>query len=158
LDASVHFVVDIGPEVLIFEGSFFKLEAPVGMSRSDHHILQVTFAPLVADRTVVGVIGHETFYHCSSEIFDLLIVDRDNHSIGNGFHTAHYNTAGFIVGISVTLYSTESAGTYRSKCGMVAKIGNIYTQFYAGSQQVFAFFNLIAFAVDIYSNHVFSSY
>ena len=64
LDAAVHLVVHEGPQVLVDVGPLAEAEAAVDVACHDRHVLQMAFAPFVADRAVVGMIGHQPLDDC----------------------------------------------------------------------------------------------
>ena len=67
LYAPVHFMVDKRPQVLIGIGPLFKFKTPVIMPGHYRHILQMTTATFIANRTIVGMIGHQPFNNLLSE-------------------------------------------------------------------------------------------
>jgi hypothetical protein len=58
LNAAVHFMVNKRSQVLVVKGSLPPTITAISMPGHDRHILQVTFAALVAHRTIMRMIEH----------------------------------------------------------------------------------------------------
>src|SRR3990172_12319206 len=61
LYAAVHLMVDKGAELLISVRALLKAVSAVRMAGHHGHVLEMAFTPLVAHRTIVGMVGHKPF-------------------------------------------------------------------------------------------------
>src|SRR5215469_17921733 len=75
LDAPVHLVIHQGPQILIAKGAFLERVTAVVVTRHHGHVLQVTFATLIANGAVVRMVQHESFDNASAEGDNLWISD-----------------------------------------------------------------------------------
>ncbi len=91
LDAPVHFVLYQRSQVLVRVGPFRSLIPPDPVPPGDRQILKQTMPPLVADRTVVGVVEHEPLNDVFPEIHRLGVRRGDLHAVLGVDHAAHLN-------------------------------------------------------------------
>ena len=124
-DAPVHLVVDERAEILVAERALVELEAAVGVTGHHGHVLQMTFAPLVAHRAVVRMIGHEPFDDAGSELARLGIGDRDARPIDGGQHAGHHQPAARVVLVLELLHRALPARAHRAEHRMPAEVGKI---------------------------------
>ncbi len=109
-------------------GTLGEAIAAKAMSRHHRHILQVAVAALLADRTVVRVVGHQPLHHAFTKLFGFTIIDRDKGAVCCRGHTGHNETTAGIFSILKLLNRTLAAGTNTAQRRVPAKIGNIKAQ------------------------------
>ena len=121
LDAAVHLVLHQGAQVLIEMGSLAPGIPALPMPPGHGHLLKQAVPPLIANRTIVGMVGHEPFDHAFPE--------SDRFRIGGGYHhpVSHIDHAAHLNAGAVTLNhldGADTAGAHRAQGGMVAEPGN----------------------------------
>ncbi len=156
LDAAVHLVSKKGAEVLIGISPLLKTESPVYMPGHKGHILEMAFAPLIADRAIMGMVGHEPFDYTFSEGLYLGIIDRNPYALFHRSHTGHDNPAPCIFFILEFLYCALPACSHGMHGRMPAEIGHIESQREAGMEQIIVALYLVGFIIYVDSRHATS--
>ena len=147
LDATIHFVVHERTEILIAICALFNTGPAIYMSCHHGHILQVAFTPLVADRTVVGMIKHQPLNSALAELYSFRVIDRNTDAVRSGGHTGHDYASARVVLIFELFDSTLPAGAYGMHGGMPAEIGQVEPEREACMQEVLPVFYLIWFVI-----------
>ncbi len=70
-------------------GAFLAVIAADAVAAGDGEILQLAFAPLVADRAVVGVVDHQPFDDLPAHRHRLGVGCRDDHAVLGREHAGH---------------------------------------------------------------------
>jgi hypothetical protein len=149
-------MVYVRTEILIQVCTFPEIETAVIVACHNGHILEMAFAALIAYRTIVRMIDHQGFDNSSPEIYDLLVLGRDDQAIYNRFHARHYYPSLLIIGISELFYCTLPACSNRSQCRVIAEIWYVESKCKAGVKKVPAGFNFKIFSVYIDMYHIIS--
>jgi hypothetical protein len=110
LNTSIMFVIDKRAKILVPVGTFLKTCPPVNMPGHQSHVLQMTFAAFIADRTIMGMVEHKEFDNRSPEFLYIGIINRNTNTVQGLGHAGHHNEALIIVFITELLDRTLSAG------------------------------------------------
>ena len=113
------------PQILIAVGNLFLVIAPVVVTGHQGHVLQVAFAPLLANRAVMGVRDHQALDDIGAEGTCLRILYGDNRTVASRRHASHHQVAVLVVGVPILLHRTLAAGTDGPHAGMPAKIRQV---------------------------------
>ncbi len=156
-DAAVHLVADERTEFLVAVGALGEAVAAAGMAGHHRHVLQVAVAAFLADRAIVGMVGHQPFDHAGAKLPGFVVSDGNVAVVGSRRHAGHHQPAAGVVGIGVLLDRALAAGADAAQRRMPAEIGNIKTERQAGLQQVVGAVDLIFLAVYMNRCHGVSS-
>ncbi len=137
-------------------GAFFKSVSPIHMPGHQRHILQMTFAALIAHGAIVRMIDHQPFNDTLSEFHRIRVIDRNPYAVRRRRHARHYDFAFGIVFILELLYRTHPARPHRMHRRMPAEIRNIKPQRQARMQQVLPRLHFVRFVFYINYRHLLS--
>ena len=85
----------------------------------------MTLAPLLADRTVVGMARHETFNNARAKRHCLFILNGKACAIGCGGHAGHDDCARLVICVSVLFDCALPAGAHRTEAGVPAEVRQV---------------------------------
>jgi hypothetical protein len=91
MDAAVHFMLNIWPQILVSIGSLFAPVYSNGVSAGPSFVLQQTLSALIAYRAIQGVIHHQQFDYSFAELDCLFVRSRNHHPILSVDHATHLN-------------------------------------------------------------------
>ena len=128
LNAAVHFVLYERPEILVSVSALFETIPAVNMPRHKRHILQVTFAALIADRAIMRMIYHKPFYYAFAEFDRFRVIYGNPCAVVCGRHARHHDFAFSVILILELFDRAHPAGAYRIQRRMPAEIRNIESQ------------------------------
>ena len=138
--ATVHFMVQERPEILVPIRPFFKPGFSVDMSCHNCHVLEVTLSPLVTDRAIMRVVQHQQFDNARAEGFDLGIIGGYAEILCHRGHAGHDDFALGIVFIPELLHSAEPAGADRMQGRVPAEVRDVEPQIKTGMEEIAALF------------------
>jgi hypothetical protein len=75
LNAAVHLVIDERTQILIIVSAFLEAEFPHCMAGHDSHVLEMAFAALIANWTIMGMICHQPLNYARAELLRLWVLD-----------------------------------------------------------------------------------
>ena len=153
-DATIHLVTDERPEVLIAEGAFLTAVAARRVTRHHGHILQVAFAALFTNRTIVGMVFHQPFDDRSAKFLRLACFDGNARTIDCRCHTRHDQSSTFVVFILILNHRALPTGAHGTHRRMPAEIRQVQLVRQTGLQQVVAFLHVEHLPVYVNSRHV----
>ena len=82
-------MLDVLAQVLVDVGALLAVVAPDAVAAGDGEVLQLAFAPLVADRAVVGVVDHQPLDDRAAHRDRFRVGRRDHHAVLGREHAGH---------------------------------------------------------------------
>ena len=150
LDASVHFMLHKGTEVLVRIGALLPEVAPDSVAGGDGFVLQEAVAPLVADRAVVGMVEHEAFNDPFSKGHSLWIRCGNHHAVLGFDHAAHFDAFDRPL---FEAHGTHTASTQGAEGLVETKPGDHDTEPLGGLDHLSPLWNLHFTSIDHQFNH-----
>jgi hypothetical protein len=123
LNAAVHLMIDERPKVLIPERAFPETVCPLPVSGHHRHILQVAFSALIANRTIMRMVQHQTFNDSGAELRGFRILNGNSRPVGRRRHACHHDSAGGVMFVFELLHCTLAACANGTERRMPAEIG-----------------------------------
>jgi hypothetical protein len=152
-DAAIHLVPEKRPEILIAEGALGEAVAAVDVSGHDRHILEVALAPFLADRAIVGMIGHQPFDDGAAHLGRLRFRDRDPGAVLRRGHAGHDDLALSVVLVPVLRHRALATGAHRAERRVPAEVGQIDTECQTGCEQILVLVDRVLPSVDEKTSH-----
>ncbi len=82
------------------------------MAGDVRHVLQMAFAPFVADRAVMRVVEHQPFNDALAERCRVRMLDGDPGALGGGGHTGHHQPTGSVLFVAKLHDGALTAGSH----------------------------------------------
>ncbi len=155
LDAAIHFVIHQRTQVLIAKRALVEFVTAIIVTGHHSHILQVTFAALIAHRAVVRMIQHESLDNAGAESGSLRIIDGDPGAFRGGRHAGHDDFALLIVLVLELFDGTLAAGAHRSQRRMPAEVRQLEALRKTPVEQVLLRIHLARFVINVNGRHTY---
>ena len=127
-------MIDERTEILIAEGAFLEGVPAIVMTGHYRHVLKMTVAALVADRTIMRMVDHHPFNDRGSKHDRFRILNRDARALCGWGHAGHHNFPVRVVFVLELLDSALAARAHRTQGRMPAEIGQIESERQTGLQ------------------------